>query len=52
MRPNKAEFKVGDMVLLKNHAPASAFDTSYKPSFRNCKWISDKAFDVQDRASH
>ena len=32
--PNKAEFKVGDMVLLKNHAQTNTFDAKYKPSFK------------------
>ena len=36
------------MILLKNHASTNAFDTKYTPSFRICKWISDKAFDVQE----
>ena len=47
---DKDQFRIGDMVLLKNHAPANAFDTKYKPSFRICKWISNKALDVQDSA--
>ena len=48
--PDKAEIKVGDMVLLKNHVPTNAFHAKYKSSFRICKCISDKAFDVQDSA--
>ena len=36
------------MVLLRNHTPKNTFDSKYKPSFRICKKISDKAFDVQD----
>ena len=36
------------MVILKNHVPTVALDTKYKPSFKICKSISDKAFDVQD----
>ena len=47
---DKDEFKVGDMVLLINHAPTNAFHTKYKPSFRICKWISDNAADLQDSA--
>ena len=43
--PDMAEFKVGDMV---SYTPTSVFDTKYEPSFKTCKWISDKAFDVQD----
>ena len=38
------------MVLLKNHSPTSDFDSEYKSSFRICKWISDKVFDVWDSA--
>ena len=45
---DKVEFKVGDMVLLKNNAPTNAFYSKYKPSFRICKQISDKAFDVHN----
>ena len=48
--PDKAEFKVGDMVLLKSHAPTSVFGIKYKPSSRICKWISNKAFDLEDSA--
>ena len=48
--PDKAEFKIGDMVLLQNHAPINTSNTKDKPSFRIWKWISDKAFDVQDNA--
>ena len=36
------------MVLLKNHAPTTAFDIEYKTSYRICKQISDKVFDIQD----
>ena len=46
--PSKTNFKMGDMVLVRNHTPKDTFDTKYKPSFRICKKISDKAFDVQD----
>ena len=28
--------------------PTTAFDSKYKPNYRICKWLSDKAFDVQD----
>ena len=48
--PDKAEFKVGDMVLLKNHVPANAFNIKYKPSFRIYKQIYGKAFGVQGSA--
>ena len=47
--PNKTEFKIGDMVLLKNHTPTEAFDSKYKPSFKICKIVSVKAFDVQEQ---
>ena len=46
--PNKAEFKVGDMVLLKNHTPTTAFDSRYKTSFRIGQRDSVKVFNVQD----
>ena len=32
--PNKSDFKVGDVALLKSHTPTTAFDPKYKPSFR------------------
>ena len=48
--PDKAEFKVGDIVLLKNHVPTNMFDIKSKASFRICNWISDKDFEVQDSA--
>ena len=41
--PDKTEFKGGDMVLLKNHSQTSTFDTKYKPRFRICKQIFEKA---------
>ena len=47
---DKTNFKIGDMVLIRNHTPEDIFDLKYKPSFRICKKISDKAFDVQDGA--
>ena len=43
---DKTEFKIRDMVLLKTHTQMNAFDSKYKPSFRMCTRISDKAFDV------
>ena len=30
---DKTDFKVGDMVLIKNHITKDAFDSKYKPSF-------------------
>ena len=48
MTQNKTDYKVGDMVLIKNHIPMAAFDSKYRPSFRICRWLSDKAFNVQD----
>ena len=48
--PDKMEFKIGDIVLMKNHTPKDTFDSKYKPSFRICKKISDKAFDIQNSA--
>ena len=44
--PDRTDFKIRDMVLIKNHTPKDAFDSTYKPSFRICKKISDKAFEV------
>ena len=38
------------MVLLKNDVPTNTIDIKNKPSFRICKQISDKAFDVQESA--
>ena len=46
--PEKTYFKVGGKVLFKNHTQTNAFDSKYKASFRACKRISDKGFDVQD----
>ena len=45
--PEKTDFKTGDMVLVKNQTPKDRFDYKYRPSFRICKKILDKAFDVQ-----
>ena len=42
------DFKVEDMVLLKNHTPTTAFDVKYKTSYQTCKHLSKKAFDIQD----
>ena len=47
---NRTDFKIGDMVLIKNHTAKDAFDSKYKPSFRICKKISDRAIGVQDSA--
>ena len=43
---DKTDFKIGDMVLVQNHTPKDTFDLKYKTSFRICKKILDKAFDV------
>ena len=48
--PERADFKIVDMVLIKNHTQKDAFDSKYKPSFRICKKILHKAFDVPDSA--
>ena len=45
--PDKTDSKIGDMVLVKNYTPKDALDSKYKHSFRICKNILDKAFDVQ-----
>ena len=46
--PQNTDLKVGDLILIKNQAPQSAFDTKYKPSFCIVKKIREKAFYVQD----
>ena len=46
--PSKINFKIGNMVLLRNHTFKHSFDSKYKPSFWICKKISDKTFEVQD----
>ena len=46
--PHKSDFKVRDMVLLKNHTLNTAFDIKCQTSYQICKWPSDKAFDIQD----
>ena len=46
--PTKANFKIGDMVLLRNHTPKDTFNSEYKQSFQICKNISDRIFEVQD----
>ena len=46
--PDKRDFKIGYMVLIKSHIPKDTFDSKYNPGFRICKKIEDKAFDVQD----
>ena len=38
------------MVLLRNLIPKDTLDLKYKPSFRICKKISDKDFDIQDNS--
>ena len=38
------------MALVRNHTPKDTLYLKYKPSFRICKKILDKAFDVQDSA--
>ena len=47
--PDRTDFKIGHMVLIKNHTPKDTFDFKYKPSFWICKKISDKAFEAQDK---
>ena len=48
--PNNTNFKIRGMVLIRIDTPMDTFDLKYKPCFRICKKISDKAFDVQDSA--
>ena len=42
------DFKVRDLILIKNQAPQSTFDIKYKPSYHIVKKIGEKVFDVQD----
>ena len=46
--PDKTDFKIGDMVFIKNHTPNDTFDLKYKSSFQICKRILDKAFNIQN----
>ena len=46
--PQNTDLKVGDLVLIKNQAPHSTFDTKYKPGYCIVKKIREKAFDMQD----
>ena len=48
--PDKTNFKIGDMVLIRDHAPKDNFDLKYKTSFRIYKKVSKKAFDIQGSA--
>ena len=41
-------FRVGYMVLIRNHSRDSLFDTKYIPSYRIIKIINECAVDVQD----
>ena len=46
--PCNTNLKVGDLILIKNQAPQSAFDAKYKPSYHIVKKKGDKALDMQD----
>ena len=46
--PSKTDFKIGNIILLRNHTSKDTFGSKYEASFRICKKISDKAYDVQD----
>ena len=35
--PDRTDFKIGDMILTKNHIPKDALDSKNKPRFRICK---------------
>ena len=35
--PHETNFKVGDMILLKNHNPTTAFDIKYRTSYQISK---------------
>ena len=46
--PYNTDLKVGDLILIKNQVPQSAFNAKYKPSYGIVKKIGDKAFDVHN----
>ena len=46
--PYETNFKIGGMVLLKNHTPTTTLDVKYSTSHWICKQLSDKAFDIKD----
>ena len=48
MNQSTPSFRVGDMVLIRNHSRDSPFDTKYIPSYRIIKIINERAVDVQD----
>ena len=45
--PHKTDFKIEHMIPFKNHTLTTAFDIKYKNSYRICKWLSGKAFNIQ-----
>ena len=45
------KFKVGDLVLLKNHKKQT-WDTKYMPNFHICEVLNDRTYDLQDITSH
>ena len=45
---NKLEFKVGDLVLLKNHNKSHPWEEMCIPEVHLCKIINDHAFDLWD----
>ena len=48
MNQSTPSFRVGDMVLIRNHSRDSPFDTKYIPSYRIRKIINECVVDVQD----
>ena len=44
-------FKVGDLVLLKNHKKQN-WDAKYMVNFHICKIINDRVSDLQDLTGH
>ena len=40
------KFKVGDLVLMKNHKNQT-WDAKYLPNFRICKTMNDRAYDLK-----
>ena len=41
--------QVGHLILIKNKAPESTFDTKYKPIYFIVKKMGEKAIDMQDK---
>ena len=48
MNQSTPSFRVGDMLLIRNHSRDSPFDMKYIPSYRIIKIINEPVIDVQD----